>query len=298
VYRDTMRDFWRGQASTGDFASRLSGSSDLYMSDGRDPFASINFITAHDGFTLADLVAYNDKHNEANREDNRDGTDDNRSWNSGAEGDTDEAHVVALRARRQRNFLTTLFVSQGTPMLLGGDEMGRTQHGNNNAWCHDDELSWYEWRDDPGADELRDFTRRLIRLRREHRTFRRQTFLLGRELKGSGLPDVWWFRPDGRKATRRDWQQGEPVLGMFLNGREIPTPGPRGEDIEDDSFLLLFNAHGEDRAFTLPRRRFGARWALELSTADPAAEAGSAHYGARTEVAVVAHSIVIMKRLT
>jgi glycogen operon protein len=267
------------------------------MSDGRDPFASINFITAHDGFTLADLVSYETKHNEANLEDNRDGTDDNRSWNSGVEGDTDAAAVLALRARRHRNFLTTLFVSQGTPMLLGGDEMGRTQHGNNNAWCQDNEISWYDWKNDPCAAELRDFTRRLIRLRREHVTFRRQSFLLGQELKGSGMPDVWWFRADGRKATRRDWQDGEPVLGMFLNGREIPNPGPHGEDVEDDSFLLLFNAYGEERAFMLPRRRFGAQWALELSTADPAAEAGSAQYGARTEVTVIAHSIVILKRI-
>jgi isoamylase len=297
VYRDTMRDFWRGRASTGEFASRLAGSADLYKSDGREPFASINFITAHDGFTLADLVAYEAKHNEANHEDNRDGTDDNRAWNSGAEGDTDDPGIIALRARRQRNFLTTLFVSQGTPMLLGGDEMNRTQHGNNNGWCHDSELSWFDWDEAPGAAELRDFTRRLIRLRREHCTFRRESFLLGQELKGSGLPDVWWFRADGRKATRRDWQDGEPVLGMFLNGREIPNPGPHGEDIEDDSFLLLFNASGEDQAFMLPRRRFGAQWALELSTADPTAEPGSPSYGARTEVTVLANSIVILKRV-
>ena len=296
VYRDTMRDFWRGQTSIGEFASRLAGSSDLYESDGREPFASINFITAHDGFTLADLVSYEAKHNEANLEDNRDGTDDNRSWNCGVEGDTDDEQILALRARQQRNFLTTLFVSQGTPMLLGGDELNRTQHGNNNGWCQDNEVSWYHWDENPGATQMRDFTRRLIRLRREHCTFRRESFLRGRELKGSGMPDVWWFRPDGRKMTRRDWQDGEPVLGMFLNGREIPNPGPHGEDIEDDSFVLLFNAHREDRAFMLPRRRFGAQWALELTTADPEAEAGSQRYGARTEVPVMAHSLIILKR--
>jgi isoamylase len=297
VYRDTMRDFWRGQASTGDFAQRLSGSSDLYAWDGRDPFASINFITAHDGFTLRDLVSYNDKHNDANLEDNQDGTDDNRSWNCGAEGETDDEAIVALRARQQRNFLTTLLVSQGTPMLLGGDEAARTQHGNNNAWCQDSEISWYDWEETAPAAEMRDFTRRLIRLRREHCTFRRETFLRGQEFKGSGLPDVWWFRPDGRKMTRRDWQDGEPVLGMFLNGKEIPTPGPRGEDIEDDSFVLLFNAHHEERAFMLPRRLFGAQWALELSTAEPTAEAGSERYGARTELTIPAHSVVILKRV-
>ncbi|MGI8429225.1 MAG: glycogen debranching protein GlgX [Solirubrobacteraceae bacterium] len=298
VYRDTMRDFWRGQSSTGQFASGLSASSDLYQSDGRDPFASINFITAHDGFSLADLVAYEGKHNEANLEDNHDGTDDNRAWNCGVEGETDNPEIRALRDRQHRNFLTTLFVSQGTPMLLGGDELGRTQHGNNNGWCQDNEISWYDWSDDPRATSLHDFTRRLITLRREHPVFRRESFLRGKELKHSGLPDVWWFRTDGRKMTRRDWQDGERVLGAFLNGREIPTPGPHGENIEDDSFLLLFNAHGEDRKFMLPRRRFGARWALELSTLHPAAPAGSSRHGARTEITVASHSTLILKRIT
>ncbi|MGI8571424.1 MAG: glycogen debranching protein GlgX [Solirubrobacteraceae bacterium] len=297
VYRDAMRDYWRACSNRGEFASRLSGSSDLYQSDGRDPFASINFITAHDGFTLRDLVSYNEKHNEGNLEDNRDGTDDNRSWNCGVEGDADDPEVLALRARQQRNFLTTLLLSQGTPMLLGGDEMNRTQHGNNNVWCQDNELSWYDWNEDPAATALRDFTRRLIRLRHEHPVFHRESFLQGSEVKESGLPDVWWFRPDGAKMTRRDWQGGEPALGMFLNGREIPTPGPRGEDIEDDSFLLLFNAHGEDRMFMLPRRRFGAQWELELSTADPEAPPGSSHCGARTEACVIARSIVVLRRV-
>jgi glycogen operon protein len=296
VYRDTMRDFWRGYANCGEFAERLSGSPDLYESDGREPFASINFITAHDGFTLRDLVSYNEKHNEANLENNHDGTDDNRSWNCGVEGETDDAAVLALRARQQRNFLITLLVSQGTPMLLGGDEINRTQHGNNNGWCQDNELSWYDWSDDPEAERMRAFTRRLIRLRREHPVFRRESFLRGQELMGSGLPDVWWFRTDGLKMTRRDWQGGEHVLGMFLNGKEIVNSGPHGESIQDDSFLLLFNAHHEDRTFLLPRRRFGAQWALELSSADPEAEAGSSVHGARTEVHVPAHSTVVLKR--
>jgi glycogen operon protein len=296
VYRDTMRDYWRGHANDGSFASRLSGSADLYEADGRDPFASINFITAHDGFTLADLVSYEHKYNEANLEDNMDGTDDNRSWNCGVEGPTDDPALLALRARQQRNFLTTLLVSQGTPMLLGGDELGRTQHGNNNAWCQDSETSWYDWSENPQADQLRAFTRRLIRLRHEHPVFRRESFLRGEEVKGSGLPDVWWFRPDGRKMTRRDWQDGERVLGMFLNGQEITTLGPRGEDIEDDSFVVLVNAHDEDRAFMLPRRRFGAQWSLELSTADPEAQPDSVSYGARTEIEVISRSIVILKR--
>jgi isoamylase len=298
MYRDSMRDYWRGYTSRGEFANRLSGSSDLYKDDGREPFASINFITAHDGFTLRDLVSYNDKHNVANLEDNRDGTDDNRSWNCGAEGDTDDPEILALRARQQRNFVTTLLVSQGTPMLLGGDERGRTQFGNNNGWCQDNEISWYAWTDNETSSELHEFTRRLIRLRREHPVFRREAFLRGEEVRGSSLPDVWWFRTDGRKMTQRDWHGGEPVLGMFLNGKEIPTPGPRGEDIEDDSFLLLFNGFGEDRTFTLPQRRFGAQWDLEISTVDPAAQPGSTRYGARSKVGLVARSMLILKRVT
>jgi glycogen operon protein len=298
VYRDSMRDYWRGFTNCGEFAQRLSGSADLYEADGRDPFASINFITAHDGFTLRDLVSYEQKHNEANLEDNQDGTDDNRSWNCGAEGETDDPEILALRARQQRNFLTTLLVSQGTPMLLGGDEMNRSQGGNNNGWCQDNEISWFEWSPDAQAEELRSFTRRLIRLRKEHPAFRRDSFLRGEEGERTRLPDVWWFRPDGRKMTRRDWNDGEHVLGMFLNGAEIGALGPRGEEIVDDSFILLFNAHHEDRTFMLPRRRFGAQWALELSTADPAAEPGSQTFGARTELAVMARSIVILNRVT
>jgi isoamylase len=297
VYRDVMRDWWRGFASCGDFASRLSGSADLYEADGRDPFASINFITAHDGFTLRDLVSYDHKHNEANLEDNHDGTDDNRSWNHGVEGETDDPEINGLRVRQQRNFLVTLLLSQGTPMLLGGDEIGRTQHGNNNAWCQDGEISWYDWSESPEKTQLREFTRRVIRLRREHPVFRRSSFLRGKEVKGSGLPDVWWFRRDGLKMTRRDWQGGEHVLGMFLNGREITIPGPQGEDVEDDSFVLLFNAELEERTFTLPRRRFGAQWALELCTADPEAEPGSARHGARTDVKVAPRAIVVLKRV-
>ena len=190
IYRDVMRDFWRGEASVGEFASRLTGSSDLYEDDGRHPFASINFITAHDGFTLRDLVSYNEKHNEANLEDNRDGTDDNRSWNCGVEGETDDPEINALRARQQRNFLTTLILSQGTPMLLGGDEFGRTQHGNNNAWCQDNEISWFDWGLLEENAELFAFAQQLIVLRRAHPVFRRRQFLRGTEEDGSGLPDV------------------------------------------------------------------------------------------------------------
>jgi isoamylase len=262
IYRDTMRDFWRGRAPVRDFASRFGGSADLYERDGRRPFASINFVTAHDGFTLSDLVSYNEKHNEANGEGNRDGTDDNRSWNCGVEGPTVDPAVKALRARQQRNFLATLLLSQGVPMLLGGDEFGRTQDGNNNAWCQDNELSWFDW--DTADEDLLDFARRLIRLRRDHPVFWRTTFLEGR---GAELPDVWWMRPDGRRMTRRDWENADArAIGVFLNGDEIGTATQRGEPVRDDSFLLLFNAHFEDVTFRLPARRFGTRWEVELTT--------------------------------
>jgi glycogen operon protein len=297
IYRDVMRDFWRGNASVGEFVSRLTGSSDLYQDDGRHPFASINFITAHDGFTLRDLVSYNDKHNEANGEGNRDGTDDNRSWNCGAEGETDDPEVIALRARQQRNFLTTLLLSQGTPMLLGGDELGRTQGGNNNAWCQDNEISWYDWSLEETNAELLDFTRKLIALRRAHAVFQRRQFLHGTEVEGSGLPDVWWFRTDGHKMTERDWQTSGPVVGMFLNGEEIAAPDARGRPILDESFLVLVNGQHEDCEFTLPNRRFGEAWTLVLDTADPGLAAGAREVGARQPIEVAARSMLLLRRV-
>jgi isoamylase len=262
IYRDTMRDFWRGRAPLSDFASRFGGSADLYQTDGRRPFASINFITAHDGFTLRDLVSYNDKHNEANGEANKDGTDDNRSWNCEVEGPTDDPQINTLRARQQRNFLATLLLSQGVPMLLGGDEWGRTQGGNNNAWCQDNEISWFNWEQcDP---ELLAFSRRLIALRLAHPVFRRTKFFEG---KGEHLPDVWWMRPDGRRMTRRDWDNTESrAIGVFLNGEELKAETKDGEEVRDESFLLLFNAHFEDITFRLPARRFGAHWEVVLTT--------------------------------
>jgi isoamylase len=296
IYRDAIRDFWRGEATVAEFASRFTGSSDLYK-DGRRPFASINFVTAHDGFTMADLVAYNSKHNEANLEDNKDGTDDNRSWNSGAEGPTDDPAIVELRRRRHRNFLATLMLSQGTPMLLGGDELGRSQGGNNNGWCQDSEISWYDWSSMERREDLVEFTKRLIRLRRDHPVFRRSDFLEGEEHEGSGLPDAWWFRTDGHKMTAKDWGDGgNRVIGMFLNGEEIRIRTTHGERIVDDSFLLLFNAHHEDCAFTLPNRSFGAKWELELSTAEPEAAPGSHVLAARDEVQVPSRSITVLKR--
>jgi len=292
LYRDTMRDFWRTQSNAAQFASRFTGSSDLYQSDGRTPYASINFITAHDGFTLRDLVSYNEKHNEANGEGNEDGTDDNRSWNHGVEGPTEDSAINALRARQQRNFLTTLFLAQGVPMLLGGDELGRTQRGNNNAWCQDNELSWFDWESTDA--ELLKFAKRLIRLRQEHPVFRRRSFLTGREVRGSGLPDIWWFRPDGRRMTQKDWQrQDAHSLGVFLNGLGIPDRAPDGAEIVDDSFLLLFNAYGDTIPFTLPTRRFGARWQVEIATG----KVGPFDFvPARAEIPVEGRSLVLLRR--
>jgi glycogen operon protein len=293
LYRDTMRDFWRAQANVAQFASRFTGSSDLYQSDGRAPFASINFITAHDGFTLRDLVSYNEKHNELNGEGNKDGTDDNRSWNHGVEGPTDDPEINALRARQQRNFLTTLFLSQGVPMLLGGDEFGRSQGGSNNAWCQDNEISWFNW--ETADTELREFTQRLIALRQAHPVFRRSTFLTGREVKDSGLPDVWWFRPDGRRMTQKDWQREDAhTLGVFLNGDEIPERSPDGKDVVDDSFLLLFNAYGDSITFTLPTRRFGARWQVEIATGE-GGPAGVVQ--ARARVTLEGRSLALLRRV-
>jgi isoamylase len=292
IYRDVIRDFWRGEASVADLAYRFTGSADLYERDGRRPFASINFITAHDGFTLADLVTYNDKHNEANLEDNQDGADDNRSWNCGAEGPTDDPEINSLRSRQQRNFLTTLFLSQGVPMLVGGDENGRSQGGNNNGYCQDNEISWLSWSPDVIDQDLRDFTKRLLRLRRDHPVFRRPTFLAGAPT-GSPLPDAWWFRPDGRKMSRQDWEDSTVRVGVFLNGDALNTRTANGRAIADDSFLVLFNASHESTSFKLPARRFGRDWTVEIATADPEA---TDSYTARGDVFVEARSMTVLRR--
>ena len=298
MYRDAVRDFWRGHEPVASFAARFTGSSDLYESDGRTPFASINFVTAHDGFTLRDLVSYNGKHNEANREDNRDGTDDNRSWNCGAEGETDDHGVLTLRARQQRNFLATLFLSMGTPMLLGGDEMGRTQHGNNNAWCQDNELSWFDWSLPGQHEDILGFTRRLIRLRQEHPVFRRTRFLRGEEVHGSGLPDVWWFRPDGESMTTADWERHDAhALMAFINGEELQERTRYGEHVSDDSFLLLLNAHHEDLDFRLPDERYGGRWVVELTTADREERQRGREQDAGGPVAVMSRSLLLLRRV-
>jgi glycogen operon protein len=299
IYRDTMRDFWRGDSGqVAELAYRLTGSSDLYAHNGRAPYASINFVTAHDGFTLHDLVTYNEKHNEENGENNQDGDNHNRSWNHGVEGETDDPEINALRERQMRNFLTTLLLSQGVPMLLGGDEIARTQRGNNNAYCQDNEISWIDWNLDERSQRLLVFTKRLIDFRSRHPVFRRADFLRGEEVLGSGSPDVWWFRPDGRKMTQRNWRDGGThTLGVFLNGSEIPTQTAQGAPVIDDSFLLLFNAGGEPVVFTLPAVAYGRRWTNELSTAEPEAEVGSAVFPARGVVPVESRSLVLLRRV-
>src|SRR6195952_1820676 len=255
-YRDDIRDFWRGELPLATFAERVAGSSDLYADDGRRPGASINFITAHDGFTLRDLTSYNEKHNDANKEDNRDGADDNRSWNCGAEGETDDAEVIALRWRQRRNFLTTLLLSQGTPMLLGGDEFARTQGGNNNAWCQDTPVSWFDWDLGEDALALQDFTKRLVALRRAEPVFRREHFLEG-DGADTVLPDIWWFRQDGMRMTRAEWDDEKlRWLGVFLNGQSTGMRDAQGETVSGDSFLLMINPSEFDIEFQLPSARF------------------------------------------
>jgi glycogen operon protein len=298
MYRDTMRDFWRGHTAVAEFARRFTGSSDLYQDDGRHPAASINFVTCHDGFTLRDLVSYDRKHNEANLEDNHDGSDDNRSWNCGVEGDTDDVDVSALRDRQTRNFLATLLLSQGAPMLLAGDELRNTQSGNNNAYCQDNELSWLDWELGDRDRALLEFTKRLLRLRADHPVFRRASFLTGEERQGSGAPDVWWFRPDGRRMTQGDWNRGDAfALGAFLNGGEIPTLTAHGEPLADDSFIVLFNAWREPVTFVLPPTRFGRRWEHELSTAEPERPPDGEALRARSAVPVDARSLRVLRRV-
>ncbi|MGH3171119.1 MAG: glycogen debranching protein GlgX, partial [Trebonia sp.] len=294
-YRDTVRDYWRGaDATLPDFANRLTGSSDLYGHTGRRPYASVNFVTAHDGFTLADLVSYDHKHNEGNGEDNRDGADDNRSWNSGAEGPSDDPGVTRLRARRSRAMIATLLLSQGVPMLRHGDEFGHTQRGNNNAHCQDNEISWLDW--DHADKELLAFCAEVVAFRHKHPSFRRRRFFEGRPIFGAELSDIGWFRPDGREMEPEDWETGfAKTLGVFLNGDTLPDPGPRGERLADDSFLLLFNAHDADVPFTLPGGKWGQLWMTDLDTADP----GRSHEAACafSEVVVPAYSLRVLRRI-
>jgi isoamylase len=287
-YRDTMRDFWRSHpVGIGEFADRFSGSADLYATAGRRPTSSVNLITVHDGFTLRDLVSYDDKHNEANGEDNRDGTSDNRSWNSGTEGPTSDPGINALRARQSRAMLATLMLSFGVPLLLGGDEMGRTQQGNNNAYCQDNELTWFDWE---GADkDLLDFTRRLIAFRRTHPVFRRRRFLQGAE-----AAELEWFTPQGTTMNDADWADPSALaIGIYLDGSDDPDRAEDGTALTDDDFLVLVNAWWEPLDFTVPVTRPGAAWQPEIDTFDPGRAAPARAAG--DQVTVSPRSVVVLK---
>jgi isoamylase len=296
-YRDTLRDFWRGEpGGLGEFASRFTGSSDLYEIDGRRPIASINFVTAHDGFTLTDLVSYNEKHNEANGEGNNDGESHNRSWNHGAEGPTDDSEITALRERQKRNFLTTLLLSQGVPMISHGDELGRTQHGNNNVYGQDNELSWIDWDDARNHELLTRFTAALTRLRAEHPLFRRRRFFNGEPVAGSKVADIAWLRRDGQPMTAADWtERSKETMTVFLNGEGIPERDALGEPIEDKSFLLLFNPLGEGVSFVLPDRTYGRTWETVVDTADPLLVAKKRVWRAGGRLDVGSHTMVVLR---
>jgi isoamylase len=276
-YRDAVRRYWKGDdGQLAEFGYRLTGSSDLYQSDGRHPTASVNFITAHDGFTLEDLVSYNDKHNEANGEENRDGSNDNHSWNCGVEGPTEDVAILALRDRQKRNLLTTLLLSQGVPMICGGDEIGRTQHGNNNAYAQDNEISWYDWNLNNAQRALFEFTRQLIELRKTHPNLHRRKFFQDRridpeapdrEVDGGSEADLMWLRPDGSEMTQDEWHAGwVRCIGLVLNGQTLDDVNAVGERILDDTFLILFNPHHEPIRFVLPRPRHGVAWDLCFDT--------------------------------
>jgi glycogen operon protein len=300
-YRDSVRDFWRGTDQTlAEFGSRFTGSSDLYQGTARRPHASINFITAHDGFTLHDLVSYNEKHNEANGEDNRDGESHNRSWNCGAEGPTDDPDILRLRQRQTRNFFATLLLSQGVPMIAGGDEIGRTQQGNNNAYCQDNELSWYDW--EQADTRLLRFVQDLIRLRSEHPVFCRRRWFQGRAIRGNDVSDIGWFTPSGTEMSDQDWQAGfAKSLGVFLNGEAIPTPDSRGRRIVDDSFYVMFNAHSEAVEFVLPESKWGEQWTITLDTNEVAdhvdVDKVGRQVGSGERFQIESWSLVLLRRL-
>ncbi len=300
-YRDTVRDYWRGEPATlGEFASRLTGSSDLYEATGRRPSASINFVTAHDGFTLNDLVSYNEKHNMANGEDNRDGESHNRSWNCGVEGPTDDPDITELRCRQMRNFWATLMLSQGTPMIAHGDEFGRTQNGNNNVYCQDSELSWMDWSlVDKNADLLA-FARRVSTLRKRHPVFRRRRFFEGEPIRsGDEVRDITWLNPSSREMTHEDW--GESIhkcVAVFLNGEAISAPNDRGERVVDDSFLLCFNAGEDPVEFVTPNSDYAKEWTVELDTNEPAGrkEGADQVVTAEEKVSLPSRSLLVLRK--
>ena len=293
AYRDTVRDFWRGEPSLGEFASRLAGSADYYEHSGRRPVASINFVTAHDGFTLRDLVSYNEKHNEANGEDSNDGESHNRSWNHGAEGPTDDPEILAERSKAQRNLLATLLLSQGVPMILHGDELGRTQNGNNNTYAQDSEISWVHW--DEADKALVEFTAAVAKLRQVHPTFRRRRFFTGNTVRtgdGKRLNDIVWLHLDGHAMEQDDWTGGAQALGMYLNGDGIAGKDARGRAISDDHFLLYFNADG-DAQVTLPPEEFSQAWDVVIDTSGVADTTTTLAAGAT--FGLVSRSVVVLQ---
>jgi glycogen operon protein len=296
-YRDCMRDYWRGAESMlSEFAVRFTGSPDLYFDNYRRPIASINFITAHDGFTLHDLVSYNEKHNEANGENNQDGENHNRSWNCGAEGDTEDLGITALRNKQKRNFLTTLFLSQGVPMIVAGDELGKTQKGNNNAYCQDNEISWIDW---IRADkELQNFTQKLILFYKRHPAFSRRRWFKGRPIKGIGVEDIAWFLPEGIEMTQENWNNDfAKSLAVYLNGRALRTQGPKGEAITDDNFYIIFNAHHEPLRYKIPVRKYGRNWYKIIDTAANYIEdEWSTKQETKVSVTVEGRSVVVLKQ--
>jgi isoamylase len=296
-YRDTMRDFWRDQpCRLGEFAFRITGSSDLYESSGKRPHASINFITAHDGFTLNDLVSYNEKHNQANLEGNRDGESYNRSWNCGVEGETDDPDVLALRSQQRRNLWATLILSQGVPMILGGDELGRTQQGNNNTYCQDSELSWFDWNLRQQNADLLTFAQKLLAFRLEHPVFSRRDWFQGREIHGSGVSDIGWYDPDGSPITEAQWHDSTiKAISIFMNGEELRSPDARGQRIVDDSFLLFFNAHNRPMEFAIPDSVQRQQWQVLIDTKTPAGFIDSGPtYGKADQIPVAARSLLVL----
>lgn len=296
-YRDTVRDYWRGEpAALGEFASRLTGSADLYEVTGRRPIASINFVTCHDGFTLTDLVSYNEKHNDANGEHNRDGENHNRSWNCGVEGPTDDPEIIALRHRQMRNIMLTLMVSQGTPMISHGDEVGRTQLGNNNGYCQDNEITWINWSDAAQYAEMLEFTRKVTALRKAHPVFRRRRFFDGRPSKtGNHMRDIYWITRNGVEMTSDDWHSGIKSVAVGLNGLALPEPDARGERIVDDSFLLCFNAHAYPVEFVIPETPYARQWRGVIDTFDPRG-ATDAHVTAGTTITVEGRSVLVLQK--
>lgn len=295
-YRDTVRGYWKGDFGlVGDLAYRMTGSSDLYAHSGRRPYASVNFITAHDGFTLQDLVSYNEKHNEANGENNRDGTDNNRSWNCGVEGPTDDREIQALRAKQKRNFLATLLLSQGVPMIYGGDAIGHTQLGNNNAYCQDNEISWLNWNVSAQDRDLLAFVQRMINLRKKHAVLHRRRFFQGRPIKGANVKDVLWLKPNGQEMNEEEWRDpGVRCLGMFLSGQGLDETDERGRKLSDENFLILLNAHHEDVPFTLPELHPCARWSAWMDTSREAGLRPAETHDASDTYPLQARSLVVL----